>query len=474
MKVSNLSIWRNNIKVLSMRIFSVRYGFATNSSSSHSIVFFSGNIPADEQVELHEFGWENFVCSSPDSKRIYFDLQLGRARDWVNSGTAHIDHQSCWDFPKDYYNESEIDKEFEEDLKAFLLQDRIGILGGNDNSDEHPLLSATKKFELPLFSGGSGVVRKDPQGFWTLFNRESGFKIRFLLPRVQYGVLNQPEIPVHSFYPELVDIKITNKCNKGCNFCYQNSVPEGKHAKFSDVVRLADILSRWKVFEVAIGGGEPTLHPRFEDIIKYFRSKGIIPNVSTRNLDIKDKDITNCGGVAFSVESPFDVKEVLRITRITRFMPYISFHVIEGIPSPEDFEEILLSAAEHWRPVVVLGYKPVGRGKNFHEMVYLDSYKWLDIYKKLPKKPTISIDTFLAKRDKKLLDQEFVPELFYETEEGMFSMYVDLVENKMGLSSFGKMQSFKFLTPKRLLDVFHSNFSFGVEEPRKRFFRFEL
>ena len=63
-------------------------------------------------------------------------------------------------------------------------------------------------------------------------------------------------------------IRITSRCNMACDHCcYSCSPSRGKHMDmhiFEDAIRLAADYGEY----VSLGGGEPTLHPRFFDILR--------------------------------------------------------------------------------------------------------------------------------------------------------------------------------------------------------------
>lgn len=108
-------------------------------------------------------------------------------------------------------------------------------------------------------------------------------------------------------YPEFYDVKITNKCEGKCPWCYQDSKPENEHCL--DAIEKIDnffgvMTENQKPFQVAIGGGEPTLHPHFVEILRRFYELGITPNYTTNGMHITDKLIEAttqyCGGVAIS------------------------------------------------------------------------------------------------------------------------------------------------------------------------------
>ena len=113
--------------------------------------------------------------------------------------------------------------------------------------------------------------------------------------------------------PEFYDVKITNRCYGGCSYCYQAST--GREADFTDIPHKIDTFfgsmsENDRPFQVAIGGGEPTLHPEFGEICRRFKALGIDPNYTTNGtnltpkvLDITEKYVT---GVAVSCHAHLD------------------------------------------------------------------------------------------------------------------------------------------------------------------------
>lgn len=106
--------------------------------------------------------------------------------------------------------------------------------------------------------------------------------------------------------PETVDIAITNKCGFGCEYCYQDSLPANKHGK-KELVK--QILTGFEniPYQIAIGGGEPVLHPDFIEILKEASKIGTVPNYTTAGGHLPDNILkaTNeyCGGVAITYHS---------------------------------------------------------------------------------------------------------------------------------------------------------------------------
>lgn len=103
--------------------------------------------------------------------------------------------------------------------------------------------------------------------------------------------------------PEIVDISITNRCNFGCEYCYQNSRPRLKHGR-TDLVSTLLLGFKTVPYQIALGGGEPTQHPDLPIILKEARELGTVPNFTT-NGKLLSKEVlkaTNdyCGGVAMT------------------------------------------------------------------------------------------------------------------------------------------------------------------------------
>jgi uncharacterized radical SAM superfamily Fe-S cluster-containing enzyme len=66
-------------------------------------------------------------------------------------------------------------------------------------------------------------------------------------------------------------VEITSSCNLHCPMCYASSGPGGSHLSFEEVMRaidrLVEVEGRPEVLQLS--GGEPTLHPAFDEILAY-------------------------------------------------------------------------------------------------------------------------------------------------------------------------------------------------------------
>ena len=91
-------------------------------------------------------------------------------------------------------------------------------------------------------------------------------------------------------YPEFYDVKITNKCDGKCPYCYMDSKPNKNHVE--DLVeKIKSFFGKFddnqKPFQVAYGGGEPTEHPDFEECLRASHELDIVPNYTTNGMFIR-------------------------------------------------------------------------------------------------------------------------------------------------------------------------------------------
>jgi hypothetical protein len=458
-----------------INIDNIRFGFACNSSSTHTIIVFDDvtkMLPEDTLNcnNYDEYGWQSFVLTTRERKLDYLAVTLWEAirsksipyyvwqfyvNDWLEGvdPTVESKDRSCSRYIENgksyprfmdeakpiglptYFNSKFINKEFWEEAKQHILADNVAICGGIDNEsynekilfvpkDVQAVVSPLSKYLLDEY----GVVaRKDPKyGHWVCMNGK-GTKLRFRFD----------DKPItSSSLPELVDLKITDYCTKKCGFCYQNSSKEGKHVDYKTILSIVDALADLQVFEIALSGGEPTCHPDFTKILQVTREKGIIPNFTTRNYNWfkNEKNVEVFykfgGGVAFSVNNVYEVRYVNKIIEYWQLIyPEIlsrcSMQCIEGVvPSIEDI--VKASCCR----VIVLGYKSTGRGKTFEKINNKEDL----INIKDNTFRSIGVDTkWLVDHSEEIKD---IPDVFTHVKEGMHSMYIDACNLVMAESSY--------------------------------------
>ena len=455
-----------------INIFNIRNGFANNSSSSHSIIFKSTPIElTDNYPSDLSFGWDNFTIGTKDGVLDYLkailccNFQYGMNEDYIKcivkswvgdiddlNYLPNIDHQSIISLPHTYTGDA-IHKDFFMEFKNLLLSQDTVILGGNDNDGEHPLTGLKGTIPNLLTERSGFIVKKDHMfNYWTFFNRFDGTKFRCVLN--EKG-LDRSITPTRAMSPDLVDIKITDYCNFNCGFCYQGSTKEGKHTEFNHLTQIIDSLSYHEVLEIAYGGGEPTTHPDFIRILEYTKSKHIVPNFTTKNIDWLKKNIMDIyhiiGSCAVSVGSFRDVKKIASIIDFyeIRGSQKICAQVVMGTLSKADLVMIIKECSEHQIPLTLLGYKTTGRGDKFKQQpFYRDYTDWLDWVKEALQNHNwfnIGIDTALVRQSGDKLSLANIPKYLYHSDEGLFSWYIDAVDKTCGPSSYEP--TFAYKTP---------------------------
>lgn len=445
-----------------MKVSNIRAGFATNSSSSHSIIMMTGGKTAETDVyNSLKYGWEQFTLADRSSKTDYVAAQLASAmkssglesdeytpliNSWLETSygvyelaEAYVDHQSQWRSLC-----TKPDSEFIKALYSLIMKDDVVILGGNDNDDPQDIPCGGVENDLANVltqSSGENMVRVDGDHV-VIFNQLSGNKIRF-------SVNDDAPDYVKSTFPELLDVKITDYCQYGCVFCYQGSTKSGKHADLNDIKKIIDACSEMEVFEIAYGGGEPTQHPQFAEILTYTGVNGIIPNFTTFGVDWLKNDTlvevvkSYVGAIGVSVHSADQLSKVKKIQSAftdSRKIKIVAQHVIGSV----DMAVTALLLEECWKDgidLLLLGYKDVGFGADVekYDMEGIDTLLKLrqgyDI-KWGARVSTLGVDTAFVQQFNPLLEEIGIPHVLKTNEEGKFSMYVDAVAKTQGPSSY--------------------------------------
>ena len=432
---------------------SIRHGFATNSSSSHSIVWDPNRTFKDRRTISGRYNCEWFLLLDPESKKDYFLSQLfgdlmarcpALGEEFIISGIEgvfkeeiqpeYVDHQSQWKFPSSvgsFISEGKLNWEFAKELLEAMSDDRVIIEGGNDN-DSYP--GRTSDLD-PFIELQGGVARKS-NGHWTIFYPGTGGKFRYDLKGRDI---------FYADTPELVDLKITDYCSYGCKFCYQGSTEQGVHAQAAAVISIIRTLKDLEVFEIAIGGGEPTAHPNFVDFLCSIKKAGIVPNFTTFDLEYwsKDKIIVEavnhcCGGFAVSSLSANSLKAVAKWNKSNKVKANLQIPC--GAYPKAVVQRAINFAKENFITITFLGYKNTHRGANNPPK----DYSW--IFQELLKHSwelRWGADTLFVKQFKNEMDAAGIDRRLRVGEEGMFSCYIDAVEGTIDRSSYEVDDTYK-------------------------------
>lgn len=465
-----------------MRISSVRLGHANNSSSSHSILLGSTS-PQVIDCERSQYGKEWFHLKSREWKAnylstlVYSVLTNRRGQEAMSPKFAriiareltgddpmagipedmefiYVDGQSVPAFPK-AYRTNYLDTEFMREFVEYIRDNpNLSIRGGNDEEEQGEDRGGYKVPVFdgkphPLFDEGRGrwpkpypygddeflYARKDGD-WWILYNSDTGAKIR-----LSFKDNPAPYVPKT---PELVDLSITDRCGRGCKFCYRSSTPDGEDAECDRISSIAYVLTEAKVFEVALGGGEPTRHPDFAKILKLLRNDGLTPNFSTATMDwarCKEdrKAVIECCG-SFAVSDPFAIKDIVAWNEQDpgggKRFPKATLQLALGCHPEETLRRSLTTAKILDIPVTILGYKKFGRAAD----VDPHPYGWIVdfIARSDEEYYHFGADSVFVAEFRDELVKRGVSEKLMVNQEGAHSCFIDAVSMMMGPSSFTK------------------------------------
>lgn len=117
-------------------------------------------------------------------------------------------------------------------------------------------------------------------------------------------------------YPILVDIDLTNRCNQKCPLCIRTEMDKST----IPLDKVKDIVLQLK--EVGVksfglgGGGDPTCHPDFAEILRFINTNGMKSGVYTNGYtltdDLIDTIINCCTYIRISLDS--DGHEIYKMT----------------------------------------------------------------------------------------------------------------------------------------------------------------
>lgn len=286
--------------------------------------------------------------------------------------------------------------------------------------------------KLGSYQNGNYIVTMFDDGTKIRYNKEDHFSAEF---------------------PESIDIKITNRCDRQCAQCHEQSTPNGAHANLKH-----SILDSLKPYsELAIGGGNPLSHPDLVPFLAKMKDKKIICNMTLNivhfinNYDLLLQMSQNglIHGLGISIGGHIEKKYVDMIASF----PNAVVHVIAGMIIDQD----IACLYDRNIKLLILGYKDFGRGKDYYRQYSPFIQKNIEhlesiMPKLIEKFSVISFDNLAIKQlhVQDHLDEEQWKSC-YMGDDGEFTMYIDLVKEEYAISS---VSSRKPLFSNNIVDVF--------------------
>lgn len=304
------------------------------------------------------------------------------------------------------------------------------------------------------------VVKHYPdENYGIRFNKRTGYFMR-----IEDKGYPEPLWSKHG--PELLDISITNWCDKGCSFCYRKSTVKGQHMSIDDYRVIMEQAREMDVLQVALGGGNPNQHPDFIQILETTVQHDIVPCYTTngRGLSQEILKVTAdlCGSVAISAYEPYsEFREHLELLFAYGIKANVHFvtdarsidTAIEWLENPPSFLDGINS-------IVFLNYKPIGRNPNLG-MLLKDPLKIAKFYQLVNERKQAFKIGFDSCSISGVVKYSNANTNFFEgCDAGRFSAFIDEHMRMMPCSFMTNNDWYGSLKTHSMLDIWQNNLHF--------------
>lgn len=243
-----------------------------------------------------------------------------------------------------------------------------------------------------------------------------------------------------SAFPENIDVKISDYCDMNCPMCHENSTTKGKHG---DILNENFINSLHPYTELAIGGGNPLAHPDLIPFLEKLKELHIIPNltVNQRHFEkeqtlirklVDEKLIYGIGISLVEATEGF-------VSLIKRYDNAV-IHTINGMLTVKQIDVLKNNNLK----MLILGYKQFRRGVDFYNKAsdtIINNQQWLNdsLPEIVHQFNVVSFDNLAIEQlnVKRLLREDEWNE-FYMGDDGQYTMYIDMVNQKFAKNSIAE------------------------------------
>jgi len=216
------------------------------------------------------------------------------------------------------------------------------------------------------------LKRYSEERYSVVFNQDTGF-----FARIEDEKTEEPMYSAHG--PELLDISITNYCERNCHFCYRASSKTGTAMPSAAYEFILKQAKNCGVLQVALGGGNPNQHRDFEKILKVTRDKyNIVPSYTTNGDGLTDGILAAskkyCGAVAISFYKP-ENSFYSNLNKLIDSGIKTNIHFVLSVNTLDSAIELLTSGIRKLSGVnalIFLLYKPAGKAR-FSEILKMSS-----------------------------------------------------------------------------------------------------
>lgn len=473
-----------------------RRGLATNSSSTHSVIYRNEN-DVFEDLNIFELNYydrcDNTIAATRDAKIKYVLANIFH-NDRLTEILSHYYPEMKQYFPlikkrmekngKDYYeafgmysrgslyfDDMDLGLETSIDyIRNIIENPEIVIIGGSDEDDwvydkedGHVHYPTPEDVCSDRLDFHDNYITKNGNYYMAFghmnYPDEDCEKIRYTENgRIRFMTYaNENPIPE---MPELVDLKITNKCSNGCKFCFADSTPKGKHADIKFLKKIIDQFgthgkTNYYRTEFSIGGGNILTYPHLEELFSYMKEKGHIINITINAKDVdtvkKNKKLFNIiekyvNGVGISIVEVSDIDAAFEFDdKMFNHKKHAALHLIPEYLGFDKTLEImdkttcskmkLFGDSYPWSPAILfLGYKEIGRADGTTVPRLTDNQ--LNKLFTHQRHRRLSIDTSFAKKYEEWIKANMDYKYSITWNEGEYSMFIDGVTEKAYKSSY--------------------------------------
>jgi MoaA/NifB/PqqE/SkfB family radical SAM enzyme len=255
--------------------------------------------------------------------------------------------------------------------------------------------------------------------------------------------------------PLYAQIAITEKCNLHCPFCYLSSSPNKKKMwNVEELMGLVKFLDSYGLLGVALGGGEPFMHPKLCEIVKHtWRETGLDVSITTNGFAATEKQIEQIEGcvseVRVSIRSPEDCVVLERFLG-RKFDLGVNLLLMRGnTPLVEELVGKCLQMGV--RDFLVNSFLAVGRGAQHKdwEPRTADFMKLCRVIKKCKGEATFKVSGRLASELKNHTEFEFIP--FMDERRGRI---IAVTADKQVKPSSLSQEAYAFRKPEEIPEIY--------------------
>nr|CCE70410.1 TPA: heme biosynthesis protein related [Pyrococcus abyssi GE5] len=142
----------------------------------------------------------------------------------------------------------------------------------------------------------------------------------FIEELMEYNVI-MPYDPINPkfFPPGAIAVEITHRCNLKCEHCYVGTRNNPATLSLEVIKKLIHDMEKLGCYQLAIGGGEPTLHPNFEKILEIIHKSKIFAHIVTNGTTNLSEYLEKYANkkkrsfeVTISIDGPKEIHEKVR------------------------------------------------------------------------------------------------------------------------------------------------------------------